>query len=326
MKILVTGAAGKVGQHLLPALTTAMIPAGGRIVALCHNRTMSETDHLSVVRGSIADPEAVAAAMDGVTHVLHLAAVKESPTLAIDVSIKGMFVLLEAFRANPAARRFVLLGGDCSVGHIFQAYDAPITEVAPRRAYPGCYALTKVIEEVMLEQYGHQYGIDGCILRSPWIMEKDDLRYAMSFGEDQFGGPDWADLMTPDRLAAARTGQHVPLLRDVTGAPLRRNFIHVDDVVAALVTALDHPDAARETFNIAMTEPVDYGRLAVLVNERTGAPPVDIETPFHSNWLDCTKAAHLLGWRPRVDLETLVDRAWSYRRAAGEARTTWYPG
>ncbi|MDD7972834.1 NAD-dependent epimerase/dehydratase family protein [Roseinatronobacter alkalisoli] len=326
MKVLVTGATGKVGQHLLPALTTAMIPAGGRIVALCHNRTIPETDHLTVVRGSIADPEAVAAAMDGVTHVLHLAAVKESPRLAIDVSVKGMFVLLEAFRTNPVARRFVLLGGDCSVGHIFQAYDAPITETAPRRAYPGCYALTKVIEEVMLEQYGYQYGIDGCILRAPWIMEKDDLRYAMSFGEDQFGGPNWADLMTPDTLAAARTGQHVPLLRDVTGAPLRRNFIHVDDVVEALLTALDHPYAARQAFNIAMAEPVDYGRLAVLLNERTGAQPIDIETPFHSNWLDCTKAAHLLGWRPRVDLETLVDRAWAYRRAAGEARTTWYPG
>jgi UDP-glucose 4-epimerase len=261
-----------------------------------------------------------------VTHVLHLAAVKESPTLAMDVAVKGMFVLLEAFRAIPTARRFVLLGGDCSVGHIFQDYPAPITECDPRRAYPGCYALTKVIEEVMLEQYQLQYGLEGCILRAPWIMEKDDLRYAVSFGSDQFGGPAWSDLMTPAALADAQAGNHVPLMRDISGAPLKRNFIHVDDVVSALLLALDHPAAAAQLFNIAMAEPLDYAALAALLGRRTGALPVEIPTPFHSNWLDCTKARHLLGWRPTVDLEALVDRAWSYKRAANEARMIYYPG
>lgn len=326
MHILVTGATGKVGQNLLPALLDRQRARGGEVVALCHNRTVPAADGLRVLRGSVADPVAVAAAMEGVSHVLHLAAVKESPDMAIDVSVKGMFVLLEAFRANPAARRFVLLGGDCSVGHIFHDYPAPITETDPRRAYPGCYALTKVIEEVMLEQYGHQYGVDGCVLRAPWIMEKDDLRYAMSFGEDQFGGPVWSELMSPEALAKARSGDHVPLLRDVNGAPLRRNFIHVDDVVSALLTALDHPAAAGQTFNIAMAEPLDYASLAAILGRRTGATPIEIPTPFHSNWLDCAKAGLLLGWRPNVDLEALVERAWSYQRASTEARKIWYPG
>ena len=58
-------------------------------------------------------------------------------------------------------------------------------------AYPGCYALSKVLEEVMLEQFGIQYGINGCCLRAPWIMEKDDFRYTLSFGDDVFGGPVW---------------------------------------------------------------------------------------------------------------------------------------
>ncbi|WP_127104980.1 NAD-dependent epimerase/dehydratase family protein [Pararhodobacter zhoushanensis] len=326
MKLLITGATGKVGQHLLSSLLADPRHAETQMVALCHNRSVSQVDRLRVVRGSIADPSIVAEAMAGVTHVLHLAAVKESPDLAIDVSVKGMFVLLEAFRANPTAKRFVLLSGDCSVGHIFQDYPAPITETDPRRAYPGCYALTKVIEEVMLEQYGHQYGLDGCILRAPWIMEKDDLRYAMSFGEDQFGGPAWSDLMPPETLAAARAGDHVPLIRDVNGAPLRRNFVHVDDVVSALLTALDHPAAARQTFNIAMAEPLDYGQFAAIMGRRTGARPVDIPTSFHSNWLDCSKAGLRLGWRPTVDLETLIERAWSYERAAKDPRVVWYPG
>ena len=33
----------------------------------------------------------------------------------------------------------------------------------------------------MLEQAQIQYGLNGCILRAPWIMEKDDFRYALSF-------------------------------------------------------------------------------------------------------------------------------------------------
>ena len=45
----------------------------------------------------------------------------------------------------------------------------------------------------MLEQYYIQYDLNGCCLRAPWIMEKDDFKYQLSFGEDVFGGPRWRD-------------------------------------------------------------------------------------------------------------------------------------
>jgi nucleoside-diphosphate-sugar epimerase len=61
-------------------------------------------------------------------------------------------------------------------------------------AYAGCYALSKVLEEVMLEQYYIQYGLNGCCLRASWIMEKDDFRMTQSFGEDVFGGPRWCEI------------------------------------------------------------------------------------------------------------------------------------
>jgi hypothetical protein len=47
----------------------------------------------------------------------------------------------------------------------------------------------------MLEQYYIQYGLNGCCLRAPWIMEKDDFKYSLSFGEDVFGGPRWRELV-----------------------------------------------------------------------------------------------------------------------------------
>ena len=91
MRILVTGGTGKVGQALLPALLADARYEGADVVALCHNRSVGPADGLTVLRGSINDATSVAAAMEGVTHVLHLAAVKESPDMAIDVSVKGMF-------------------------------------------------------------------------------------------------------------------------------------------------------------------------------------------------------------------------------------------
>jgi UDP-glucose 4-epimerase len=75
-----------------------------------------------------------------------------------------------------------------------------------------------------------------------------------------------------------------------------------------------------------MDEPLDYGELGAYLAQSRGMPTVGIPTTFHSTWLDNTKAKFLLGWRPRYDLERMVDEAWSYRRDQDEPRITWYPG
>lgn len=326
MKLLVTGATGKVGRNFLSALRDSPKFAGPRIVALCNNRVIDEDEGLDVVQGSLSDPGTVAAAVSGVTHILHMAAVKESPDLAIDVSVKGMFLLLEAFRQSPDARQFILIGGDCAVGHIFHDYPAPVTEESPRRAYSGCYALTKVIEEVMLEQYRIQYGVNGTILRAPWIMEKDDFRFALSFGDDQFGGPPWSELLSVDDLAECADGGAVPVMFDAAGEPLLRNFVHVDDLVAAILSALDCPAAFGQLFNIAMNEPVNYGAVGDYLRRTRNLRPIRIATPFYSNWLSNAKARLVLDWSPKVNLEALIERAWTYKRAENDPRMIWYPG
>jgi nucleoside-diphosphate-sugar epimerase len=326
MKLLMTGATGKVGSHFLPAFLEEGRFAKGEVAALCHNRVIDARDRTTVIKGSLSDRAAVEQAMAGVTHVVHLAAVKESPDLAMDVSVKGMFHLLEAFRSSPTARQFILIGGDCSVGHAFHRYDEPVTEASPRRAYPGCYALTKVIEEVMLEQYQIQYGINGCCLRAPWIMEKDDFRHALSFGKDQFGGPPWTEFM-PEAEARQFEGQKVvPLILDGSGTPLRRNFVHVSDLVSAILAALDNRAAEQQLFNIAMDEPVDYGRVAGYLESTRGYSAVEIPTNLFSNWLDNAKARLRLGWRPLYDLKALIEDAWNYVRAQNDPRQVWYPG
>lgn len=138
MLVLVTGATGKVGQVLLESLLSEPRWAHARIRALCHNRSMPPQDRLEIIRGSIADRAVVEMAMAGVTHVIHMATVKEDPLTAMDVSVKGMFWLLEAFRVSPTGQQFMLIGGDCVVGHIIMPYDAPITENSPGSLIREC--------------------------------------------------------------------------------------------------------------------------------------------------------------------------------------------
>lgn len=326
MLLLVTGATGKVGAALIATLLKDPRWAGARVRALCHNRTPAPNERVEVVRGDIADRAAVDRAMVGVSHVVHLATCKEIPETVMDVTVKGLFWLLEAFRQSPAARQFILIGGDAGVGHFFYDHGGPVTEATPHRAYPGCYALSKVLEEVMLTQFGIQYGLNGCCLRAPWIMEKDDFRHTLSFGDDVFGGPDWKTMVAPEVAARCRAEHTVPLLRDAGGLPLKRNFVHVDDLVAAILAALDNPVTKGRLYNVAMDEPVDYGAVAAYLKRTRGLPAIDIPSQYHSTWLDTSRAKFELDWRPRYDLERLIEGAWTYQRAADDPRKVWYPG
>jgi UDP-glucose 4-epimerase len=325
-RLLVTGAAGKVGTHAIQRILQSDEWRDASIRALCHNRMLEPRERLEIVRGSIADRHAVRAAMQGVTHVLHCATCKETPDDVIDVTVKGLFWLLEECRASATFKQIVLIGGDGSVGHFFYAHPLPVTEQQKHTAYPGCYALSKVLEEVLLEQYFVQYDLTGCCLRAPWIMEKDDFKYSLSFGEDVFGGPRWRDLVGPERADAYVKSGAVPLMLDLDAQPVKRNFVHVSDLVEAILLAFDNPKARQQTFNICMDEPVDYGEVAEYLRRTRGLPAVKIATPFHSTWLDNTKAKFLLGWRPRFDLARLIDEAWNYQRAANDPRKIWYPG
>jgi len=325
-RILVTGATGKVGQTFIRRLFADPRFETFTVRALCHNRVLPPQDRLEIVRGTLQDRHTVGRAMQDVTHVLHLATTKETPESWIDVSIKGEFWLLENCRVNPTFKQFILLGGDNSVGHFVYPKALPVTEEHKHTPYPGVYALSKVLEEVMLEQYYVQYDLNGCCLRAPWIMEKDDFKYQLSFGEDVFGGPRWRDLVGPEQADHYVAAGTIPIMLDEAGQPVRRNFVHVEDLVSAILAAIDAPAARQQTFNICMNEPVDYDEMGRYLAETRGLPTVGVRTPYHSTWLDNAKARFLLDWRPAYGLHRLIDEAFDYQRADDDPRIIWYPG
>jgi UDP-glucose 4-epimerase len=325
-RILVTGATGKVGQTFITRLLADTRFNHFIVRALCHHRTLPSHERLEIVRGSIAERGVVEEAMQGVTHVLHLATSKETPESIMDVAIKGLFWLLEGCRESAVFQQFILIGGDAGMGHCVYPHPIPVTETQKHSAYPGCYALSKVLEEVMLEQYYVQYDFNGCCLRAPWIMEKDDFKYQTSFGEDVFGGIRWRDYIGAEKAAEYVKANAVALMLDAEGNPVKRNFVHVDDLVSAILCAIDHPKARQQTFNICMDEPVDYGTMGEYLTAKYHLPTIGVRTEFHSTWLDNTKARFLLNWKPEYDLKKMIDAAWQYERAASDPRIIWYPG
>lgn len=324
--LLVTGATGKVGRAFIRQMLEDAGFGRFRLRALCHKRTLPAQERLECMHGSIQNRDDVQRALEGVTHVLHLATSKETPDDVMDVAVKGMFWLLEGCRMSTTFRQFVLVGGDAAVGHFYYAHPAPVVETQPHTAYPGCYALSKVLEEVMLQQYQVQYGLNGCCLRAPWIMEKDDFRFTLSFGADVFGGPRWCELVQESEAQDHVRAGAVPVMLDPEGQPVKRNFIHVQDLVQAILLALDAPRARQQLMNVCMDEPIDYGELGAYLARTRGLPPVPIRTPYRSTWLDNTKAKFLLGWRPQFDMARMVESAWSYERPPDDPRKVWYPG
>jgi len=326
--ILVTGAAGKVGRHFIHRVlhSANKHDPSIRLRALCHNRLLEPQPRLEVVQGSISDRATARNAMAGITHVLHCATCKETPDDVIDVTVKGLFWLLEECRASPHLQQIILIGGDAALGHFYYPHPLPVTEQQRHSAYPGCYALSKVLEEVMLEQYFIQYHLPGCCLRAPWIMEKDDFKFSLSFGEDVFGGPRWRDLVGPARADEYSKSGAVPVMLDPQGQPVKRNFVHTSDLIDAILLALGHPKALGQTFNISMDEPVDYRQVADYLRQTRNLPSVDVPTPYWSTWLDNTKAKSLLAWRPQYNPQRLIEEAWTYSRAPTDPRITWYPG
>jgi len=309
--VAIFGASGKLGQHVLRVLGRR----GCKVRALVHRQPVAGAVS---VQGDIADARVVDEVVRGSQIAVQLATAKEEPSTFFDVSVRGTFNILESCRCH-GLQQFILFGGDAALGIWFYPQPIPLDENHPRRAYPGFYAFSKVMEEVMAEQYRIQYGVPVTVLRSSWVFEHDDLLNHFSllrnvnpaelghgFGE-----------VTDDVLALVRAGkERIPILTDVHGAPLCRHIVHADDLMQAFDRALGNPSAIGRTFNIAGPSPFDYGVAATYLSGKLGVPTVDLRCPkYHSFGINITCARTVLGYAPENDFFRMADRAIEWRNA-----------
>jgi nucleoside-diphosphate-sugar epimerase len=307
----VFGASGKLGRRIVAALRER----GIAIRALMH-RTPVDAPDVASIPGDVADPRAVAAVIDGVDVVVHLATAKEDAATFFDVSVRGTFNILEAARAAKIGQ-LILVGGDAALGIWFHPQPEPLNESHPFRAYPGHYAFSKVVEETMAGQYAIQYGLPVTILRSSWVFEGDDLlrHFSLLHNVDSaepghgFGEP------TPEALDLVRRRQErIPILVDAQDAPLRRHIVHIDDVMHAFDRMLGNPAAIGRTVNIAGPAPFDYATAASLLSKLLGVPTLTLRCPrYHSFAIDISRARRELGYTPENDFARMARRAIAAR-------------
>ncbi len=323
-RVLVTGASGKLGGPLCAAL----VERDYHVTGIRHRQAI-DTDGVEEVSVDLADADAVAALVADADAVIHLASCKEDRQGVIDTSARGTFHLLDAAARCGSIQRFLLSSGDAVNGIYFYPNPAPIREEMPMRAYPGYYALSKVVEETMCRQFFIQESVPTVTLRLSWIHAEDDILRHLTVQGPGFGVPVWPELMTESQKAGLPAGMDATVsLIHSDGAPFRRHIVAIEDAVRAFLLSLETSDIEGEVFNIAMAEPFDYSHAAGYAARQLNVNAIELTDPVgHDFRMDVSKARGLLGYEPLIGIEELIDRAVEFR-GSGQTRrrTSGYAG
>jgi UDP-glucose 4-epimerase len=309
MRALVTGAAGFIGSTLVDRLLRdghSVVGvddlSSGRPANLEHAQA---TGGFEFVEADIVDAGLIALLADIRPEVVfHLAAqidVRRSvadPEFDATVNVVGTVRLAEAAR-RAGVRKIVHTSSGGSIYGVPHEY--PTTEQTPTDpASP--YAASKVAGEVYLNTFRNLYGMD-CSHIAP----------ANVYGprQDPHGEAGVVAIFVKALLA----GEPTKVYGDGSNT---RDYVFVDDVVEAFVCA-SGPAGGGQRFNIGTGVETTDRRLHSVVAAALGAPDEPRIAPARlgdltRSCLDPARAGAVLGWRPKIDLETGVARTVEYFR------------
>lgn len=305
--VSIFGGGGKIGRQAIRVLEER----GCAVRAMIH-WTPVDGENVVSIAGSVTDSQKVDEVVKGADIVVQMATTKEDPETFFDVSVKGTFHILEACRRHNV-KQFLLLGGDAALGIWMYPQPEPIDESHPLTAYPGHYAFSKVLEEVMTQQYGIQYGLPFSILRSSWVFQGAELldHFSILKNVDPVEKGHGFGEVSEEVMAHYRAGEErLPILLDQEGEPLRRHIVHIDDVMQAFGKMIGNEGALGQVFNIAAPRAFEYREAAEYLSSKSGIPTVEISCPqYHSFEIDIHRAREVLGYAPENDIFTMIDRA-----------------
>jgi dTDP-glucose 4,6-dehydratase len=295
-KILVTGADGFIGSHLVEALiergydTRAFVlynsfGSWGWLDAV----RKEVRDSLDVFAGDIRDPYGVKAAMQGCDTVLHLAALiaipysYHSPDTYIDTNVKGTLNVVQAAR-ELGLEKVV----HTSTSEVYgTAQFIPITEAHPLQGQSP-YSASKIGADQVAWSFYASFDTPVAIIR-PF---------------NTYGPRQSARAVIPTIITQIANGQ-----RRIKLGALKptRDFNYISDTVRGFIAAAESDASVGEVINVGSGFEISIGDLAHLIAEAM-AVEIEIETdgvrmrPARSEverLLACNeKAADLLGWRP----------------------------
>lgn len=294
---LITGGCGFIGSHIAEALV-----ADGVKVRVFDNFSSGKLENLKgfgadieVIRGDVCDPDDLSAAMKGVNHVFHEAALVsvavsvEKPVDNDAINIRGTLNVLQAARAA-GVRRVVFATSAAVYGN------NPVLpkreDMLPEPESP--YALGKLTGEYYLKLFSSLYGL-----------ETVALRYFNVFGPRQDGKSMYSGVISrfTDDLKSGR----IPTI--FGDGQQTRDFVYVKDVVQANLLAMRSLRVGRgEIFNVATGRTVSLLQLLDALKKITGSQvtPQFKEAragDIKHSLADISKIQMALGYAPKFGLE-----------------------
>lgn len=292
MRYLVMGGTGFIGSHLVDALA-----AGGSSVRVFSRGLTRQANpppgaRVETVTGDFSDAASVESALRGCEVVFHLVSTtlpkssNENPRFDLETNVGNTLTLLESARRNAVKRIVFVSSGGTVYGH---PQATPIPEQHPTS--PICaHGISKLSIEKYLHLYRVLHGLDYRV-----------LRVSNAYGECQRAEQGQGAVAV--FLNRALTGGSIEIWGD---GSVVRDYVHVSDVVRALVDAAGHA-GAEYVFNIGTGRGTTLNELADIVEQACGrelrrvhreSRPFDVK----ANVLDIAKARSHLGWIPRVTL------------------------
>jgi nucleoside-diphosphate-sugar epimerase len=298
--ILITGAAGMIGFSVAAALARAgRAVIGTDVVEPCEpapfpfaTADIRDFDRLRAIAGAKLDA------------IVHCGAIsgpmlgREKPKELADINVGGTLNTLEIARTL-GARRYVYASTCMAYGDTPEGLN-PVTEAAPLRA-TDIYGASKAAGEVMTGAFARSNGVDAVALRLCWV----------------FGPRRRTECLVRRLILAERT--KTPL-RLAFGGGYHRQFVYVDDVVEAILTALDAPRIPRPVYNVTEGQRRTFADIAAAIAGIVG--PIETEFPAGPDPSDYLQQrftidaiAQDLGWKPRHNLENGVKAYAEWLRA-----------
>lgn len=295
-RVLVTGADGFIGSHLVEALVRAGFTTRAFVLYNSFNSwgwldrcSPDIVGQFDVFAGDIRDPNGVRAALHGCDAVLHLAALiaipysYHSPDTYVDTNVRGTLNVLQAARDLNVSRVV-----HTSTSEVYgTARFVPITEHHPLQAQSP-YSATKIAADQLAYSFYASFGLPVVIAR-PF---------------NTYGPRQSARAVIPTIITQIASGLRKIKLGAVTPT---RDFNYVADTVAGFIAAIQSNAGVGEVVNFGSNYEISVGETARLIAEVMQAD-IEIESdeirlrPANSEverlWAANSKAADLFGWMP----------------------------
>jgi nucleoside-diphosphate-sugar epimerase len=302
-KVLLTGGAGFIGSHLAERLL-----ADGCHVIVLDNlyagklqnlKRCSDNPNFHFIRGDIRNKKIVDMATVGVDAVIHQAAITsvplsiKNPKFVYSVNVAATVNLLKSCVKNDVAR-FIFASSAAVYG---AAEKMPISESTPTRPLSP-YGESKLRVEKYCQKFWDEHGLETVC-----------LRYFNVFGPRQPPGQ-YAGVIS--RFCDRLKDKLPPIIYG--DGEQTRDFVYIDDVVEATISALGYGEAVGKILNIGTGKATSINQLSRIfmklmrcsdIEPKYAAPRVgDVR---HSQ-ADITKAKKILDYKPKISLERGLEK------------------